>query len=104
MKKKWKYLISILLLLMVLFLGNYLARDKQDLDDLFALHHTKENRSNPVRQSDVEQYMTPLDQELGIPEQKLEYISNALEQKSQFRKNCSFDTNRSSRGRCTVPF
>ena len=45
MKKKWKYLISILLLLMVLFLGNYLARDKQDLDDLFALHHTKENRS-----------------------------------------------------------
>ena len=86
MKKKWKYLISILLLLMVLFLGNYLARDKQDLDDLFALHHTKENRSNPVRQSDVEQYMTPLDQELGIPEQKLEYISNALEQNPNLEK------------------
>lgn len=29
MKKKWKYLISILLLLMVLFLGNYLARDNR---------------------------------------------------------------------------
>lgn len=38
-----------------LFLGSYLVRDQQDLDDLFALHHTKENRSDPVRQSDVEQ-------------------------------------------------
>ena len=73
-------------LLLFLVLGFFWRKDRQCLDDLFVLHHTKENRSDPVRQSDVEQYMTPLDQELGIPEQKLEYISNALEENPNLEK------------------
>lgn len=73
-------------LLLFLVLGFFWRKDRQCLDDLFVLHHTKENRSDPVRQSDVEQYMTPLDQELGIPEQKLDYISNALEENPNLEK------------------
>lgn len=73
-------------LLLFLVLGFFWRKDRKCLDDLFALHHTKENRSDPVRQSDVEQYMTPLDQKLGIPEQKLDYISNALEENPNLEK------------------
>lgn len=86
MKKNKKKVILLGVLLLFLVLGFFWRKDRQCLDDLFALHHTKENRSDPVRQSDVEQYMTPLDQELGISEQKLEYISNALEENPNLEK------------------
>lgn len=84
--KKNKKVILLGVLLLFLVLGFFWRKDRQCLDDLFVLHHTKENRSDPVRQSDVEQYMTPLDQELGIPEQKLDYISNALEENPNLEK------------------
>lgn len=43
--------------------------------------------SGPIHESDMEQYMTPLNNELGIPEQKLKYITSTLTQYPNLGKN-----------------
>lgn len=87
MKKRIENLLLALLFLIVLVSEAFLTKDKQCLDDLFILHNTKENMSGPIHESDVEQYMTHLNNELGIPEQKLKYITSTLTQYPNLGKN-----------------
>lgn len=86
-KKHLFYLIICLFFLFFLILFNFSTFQATSVDDLFAIYNAEKRISNPVHKSDVEQYMTPLDHALGIPEQKLEYIANALEQYPDLGKN-----------------